>query len=99
MAATFRVRDGFELQQRRAWVVRGDIASGTVRPGMYLLFPLNDGVTMSAEIQAVEFVDGPGGDSAIGLVLACEDDVAIAFWRGMTAAGELLDATDHDPAG
>ncbi len=98
MSARFQVRDGFDLPSRRAWVLRGSIVEGSVRSGMFLSFPFNDSVTMSAEIDAVEAVDGPGRASAIGLLLKYEDDLGRDLWRGLTAPGEILVATDHDPA-
>ena len=98
MNAHFKVLDGFDLPSRRAWVLRGDVVAGSVRPGMFLSFPFNDSVTMSAEIGAVEAVDGPGQASAIGLLLEYEDDLGLELWRGLTSPGEVLEVTDHDPA-
>ena len=65
---------------------------------MFLSLPFNDRVTMSAAITSVEFVDRPGGESSIGLLLEYDDDVGLAMWRALTAPGEVLNVTDHDPA-
>jgi hypothetical protein len=98
MSATFRVEDSFYLAPRRAYVLRGQILAGEVRRGMFVRVGLNDGVDISAPIDAVEFVDRPGGVSAIGLLMRCEDEVERAMWEGLTSPGEELSVTDHDPA-
>lgn len=97
MPATFRVENGFYLESRRAYVMRGQVLSGAARAGMYLHVPLNGGVTVTAPIDAVEAVDEPGG-VAIGLVLGCQDDLERAIWQDLTSPGEELLLTDRDPA-
>ena len=98
MNATFRICDGFELPSRRAWVVRGDIIDGTIQSGMFLSFPIIDGASMTAPIQAIEFVAAPSRDATIGLLVACNDDTDRALWRGAVVPGQVLQVTDHDPA-
>ena len=98
MSATFRVRDGFDLPIRRAWVLRGEILDGVIQAGMFLAFPFNDSVEMTTPIQAVEVISEGGRAHSIGLLLAYEDDLGLELWRGLTSPGEILHVTHHDPA-
>jgi hypothetical protein len=90
MSTLFRVEDTFAITLRNLFVLAGEIVEGTVRAGMVLQIPLNDMVTMTAPVHGVEFVDGPGQRSRIGLTLQYEDEADLAFWRGLNLQGHVF---------
>ena len=91
MTAVFRVHDSFDVSSRRLFILRGEILSGEVRPGMLLYMPLNRGFDATVPINAVEMVDGPGfGDATVALVFRCEDRVEQEFIEDWASVGEEL---------
>ena len=100
MPALFRVEDTFAITLRGLFVLSGEVVEGTVRTGMLLQVPLNDAVTMTAPVHGVEFVDGPGQRSRIGLTLQYEDEADLAFWRGLNLQGHdfaVVEPADSPP--
>jgi hypothetical protein len=90
MSTRFRAHDTFCIHSRRMFVITGEILEGTVRVGMQVEMPLNDAVSMTAPITAVEFVDGPGRQSRIGLGIRYEDEVELATWQGLNIGGGVV---------
>lgn len=97
MPARFRVHDTFTLQSRRMFVIAGDIVEGTVRVGMQVEVPLNDSLSVTAPVAAVEFVDGPGPQSRVGLGIRYEDDDELEMLRGLNIGGcEILTVSEPE---
>jgi hypothetical protein len=89
-SALFRVEETFAIHSRRLFVLVGEIVEGTVRTGMLVHVSLNGSVFVTAPVHGVEFVDGPGRRSRIGLTVRYEDDDDLAFWRGLNIGGGML---------
>jgi hypothetical protein len=89
-SALFRVEETFAIHSRRLFVLVGEIVEGTVRTGMLVQVSLNGAVFVTAPVSGVEFVDGPGRRSRIGLTVRYEDDDDLAFWRGLNIGGGMI---------
>jgi hypothetical protein len=66
-SARFEVREVLRFTARRKIVLAGRILDGIARAGQTINFRLPDGLTWSAKIAAVEFVDRMFSEPLIGL--------------------------------
>ena len=69
--ATFRALRTFGLESRNLFVISGDVVQGSVVAGMRIHVPLNSAVSIEMTISSVEYVDGPGDRSEVGLTFEC----------------------------
>ena len=89
-SSSFEVTDIFLLKTRNSIVLKGDIKSGEVRQGMIVKTLVDSELYMSAEVNGVEFVDGPGTESAVGLVLDTPEQEIQELWLELCKKGDLL---------
>ena len=71
--AKFQVHEVFRLPIRQQFVMAGTIVEGVVRPGKHAMIILQDKLTWSIPIAAVEFIDRLASapeKSLVGLVFA-----------------------------
>jgi hypothetical protein len=88
--ATFEVTKVFGLSSRSAVILQGEIRSGTVLAGMSTKVLVDSQLYMTAEIKGVEFIDGPGRGSTVGLVLDTPDPEVRELWLALCQPGDLL---------
>lgn len=88
--ATFEVKNIFELPSLRAVVLQGVITSGMVVSHMTIKVGILDRLYMTASIKSVEYMDGPDGESAIGLVLDTPESEVREQWLERCVAGDVL---------
>ncbi|MCK9463741.1 MAG: hypothetical protein M0R80_29325 [Proteobacteria bacterium] len=94
MIATFNAKQQFKLASRGRVIV-GDIASGTIKPGMIATLPAPSGPTTTV-VRGVEFIDHVGRrTSEIGLWVD-EDILAAVEWDALALPTEfsVVDAAD-----
>jgi hypothetical protein len=92
--ALFAVENLFELSSRGVIVLLGQIKSGSVRAGMRTKVSIDGQLHMVATIKSVEFADGPGRASAVGLLLHTPEPDVRAMWQALCRAGDVLPVTD-----
>jgi len=88
--AVFAVAKVFELAARNAVVLEGDIRTGVVLAGMTTKVLVDSQLYMTAKIRAVDFIDGPGGKSAVGLVLDTPEPEVRELWLALCQPGDVL---------
>jgi sulfate adenylyltransferase subunit 1 (EFTu-like GTPase family) len=87
-AATFLVRGIFILGMRSLFIVRGTVASGTVRAKQRVI-----GLPgMDAEVQSVEarLLDVSGGASQTALTFHYTKQAQLERWKSLVVEGSLL---------
>jgi hypothetical protein len=98
MAARFRVADTFNLQNRRYFVIYGDILEGVVRAGMDVVLPLETLRGIRRQIASVEFVDNIGKRKAwLGLVVEYTSDEDLESLHAIKLKGRELDICEAAP--
>ena len=78
----------------RRTVVYGDIVEGEAKKGMSLFIPLNSSLSMTSEIESIEFIDIViGKESYVALVLKPEESTEeeISFYNSLNFTGEVLE--------
>jgi len=88
--ATFEVAKIFELSSLGAVVLQGHIRSGMVRSGLSTKVLVDGQLYMTALVKSVEFVDGPGKESAVGLVLDTPEPEVRELWLALCQPGDVL---------
>jgi hypothetical protein len=88
--AFFAVEKLFELSSRAVIVLQGQIKSGTIRAGMKTKVLVDGQLYMVATIKSVEFVDGPGSKSAVGLLLDTPEPEVREMWQALCCPGDVL---------
>ena len=89
-SSSFEVTDVFLLETRNSVVLKGDIKSGEIRQGMFVKIWVDSELYMSAEINGVEYIDGPETESAVGLVLDTPEQEIQDLWLELCKKGDLL---------
>ena len=89
-SSSFEVTDVFLLETRNSVVLKGDIKSGEIRQGMFVKTWVDSELYMSAEINGVEYVDGPETERAVGLVLDTPEQEIQDLWLELCKKGDLL---------
>jgi len=89
-SSSFEVTDVFLLETRNSVVLKGNIKSSEIRQGMFVKAWVDSELYMSAEINGVEFIDGPGTESAVGLVLDTPEQEVQDLWLELCKKGDLL---------
>jgi sulfate adenylyltransferase subunit 1 (EFTu-like GTPase family) len=91
-AATFLVRGIFILGTRSLFIVRGTVASGSVRAKQRILAPAG----MDAEVQSVEanLLDVNGGSSQTALTFHYAKLAQLDRWKAAVVEGTLLSLGD-----
>jgi sulfate adenylyltransferase subunit 1 (EFTu-like GTPase family) len=87
-AATFLVRGIFILGTRSLFIVRGTVASGTVRAKQRVIGPAG----MDAEVQTVEakLLDVNGGAAQTALTFHYAKRAQLERWQALVGEGTLL---------
>ena len=86
-SARFEVSNVFALRSRGSVVLTGRVSAGNIVPGMHILVWLDGGLFWSLPIESVEFVDGPGKLSQVGLVLAGQGREEFELLSGLCPVG------------
>lgn len=89
-AAKFRVSSTFALRSRQLFVLAGEIVDGELRAGMVAEIRCNPSFAIDAPIHGVEFLDGPGDRSEVGLTVCYADEEELATWEALNIANETL---------
>jgi hypothetical protein len=88
--ATFEVGRIFELKSLSGIVLRGHIKTGVVVSGMIAKVWVDGGLYMAAPIKSVEYIDGPGIEGMVGLVLEAPDNDVRELWLSLCKVGDVL---------
>ena len=92
----FHVRDTFTVEGRPHFVLAGTVVEGTIRPDMVVRIPFNANLTMTAQIDCIEFARRLGGDEDTCLCIRCDDPDELAVWRGLNLGGEMFEVVAND---
>jgi hypothetical protein len=87
---TFEVRKIFERPSLHAIVLQGRIGGGMVVSDMIVKIWVNGGLYMAASIKSIEYIDGLGGESAVGLVLDTPEPAVRELWLEQCLSGDVL---------
>ena len=64
-----------ERNERKASVIFGELIEGTIEKGMHVSIPFNPSLSMTCEVESVEYMDVKlGSESYIALVLTTEGE-------------------------
>ena len=88
--AFFAVERLFELSSRVGIVLQGQIMSGAICAGMKTKVLVDGQLYMVATIKSVEFVDGPGSESAVGLLIDAPEPEVREMWQLLCRPGDVL---------
>ncbi len=77
MSAIFLAKGTMTLErnERKASVIFGELIEGTIEKGMHVSIPFNPSLSMTCEVESVEYKDVKlGSESYIALVLTTEGE-------------------------
>ena len=89
----FRVKDTFEIPSRGLFVLAGSIIEGKIQAGMFVHFPFNPSLGMTAKIQYIEFARRTGGGEDTCLCIESEPEMNEVF-RSLEIGNETLEVTE-----
>ena len=95
--AKFQVHEVFRLPIRQQFVMAGTIVEGVVRPGKHAMIILQDKLTWSIPIAAVEFIDRLASapeQSLVDLVFADQSSEDAYLCQGLCEVGTLIDVSE-----
>ncbi len=90
-SAKFEIASVFELPSRKCVVLVGRVSAGIIRPGMSAFVLLDGGLFWSLLIKSVEFVDGPGKLSQIGLTIQDHGAEECELLRDLCPMGTVVE--------
>jgi hypothetical protein len=91
---SFRIRNTFEVNTgRKPFVIAGEVVEAPIRIGMFIQFPWNSSITLTARIHRIEFARWQDGED-VCLCLDLEPD-ELEVWRGMELCGETIEVTEN----
>jgi hypothetical protein len=91
MAATFLVKTTLRIGGRPGFYLVGEIVTGIVKAGMVAKIWLDGAAYVHAPIDAVEFVDFPGGKCLVALHVQSVADEAYDFLEELCPRGAPID--------
>ena len=94
MGARFEVREVLRFTARRKVVLAGRVLEGIARAGQTINFKVPDGLSWSARIASVEFVDRLFSESLIGLLCDERDPREATLYAELCPAGTVVELSD-----
>ena len=85
----------FVIASRSLFALPGIVLEGKLKPGLHVYLPLNNSMSISAPIEAVEYVD-TSSHGRIAICLKYEDDSDLEFWSELNIGDEELEFGDPE---
>jgi hypothetical protein len=89
--STFRVNDTFALENRRLFVLAGEMAGGHIQAGMIASVPLNSSLSISGPIHSIEYARRTGGREDVCLCIAYESSDELEIWNCLNLKTETVE--------
>jgi hypothetical protein len=90
--AKFEVHEVFRLPARQEVVIAGKVVEGKVAAGMEVRFELQPGLSCSASVKSVEFIDRVAArESFVALVLSELDEKESVVYSDLCPVGTIVE--------
>ena len=94
MGARFEVREVLRFTARRKVVLAGRVLDGIARSGQIINFKVPDGLSWSAKIDSVEFVDRIFSEQLVGLLCDERDPREATLYAELCPPGTVVELSD-----
>jgi hypothetical protein len=90
----FRVRDTFEIPDRKLFVLAGSIVEGEIRPGMFVRVPMNSATGIRFLIDSIGFARRLGSEAVC--LCICSGPNFAEILRGLSIVGETFEVAAEE---